>query len=63
MDESLNERIDRLRERSRFFLAQVEENSKKVKELRKLYSQSLWVLFIIMFHSNNVHNFNKSCCL
>ena len=41
MDESLNERINRLRERSRFFLAQVEANSKKVKELRKLYSQSL----------------------
>nr|XP_003703684.1 PREDICTED: uncharacterized protein LOC100878413 [Megachile rotundata] len=41
MDESLNERINRLRQKSRALLAQADWNSKKVKELRRLYSQSL----------------------
>lgn len=42
MDETLNERIDNLRKRSRFLLAQVDKNSKKVKnEIKKLYSQNL----------------------
>ncbi|XP_076249680.1 uncharacterized protein LOC143188987 [Calliopsis andreniformis] len=42
MDETFNDRIDILRKKSRFLLAQVDKNSKKVKkEFQKLYSQNL----------------------
>ncbi|CAK9811571.1 hypothetical protein ANTPLA_LOCUS7077 [Anthophora plagiata] len=42
MGESLNKRIDNLRKQSRLLLAQVDQNSKKVKsEIKKIYSQNL----------------------
>ncbi|XP_043250389.1 uncharacterized protein LOC122396239 [Colletes gigas] len=42
MAETLNERIDNLRKRSRLLLAQADESSKKVKqEIEKLYSENL----------------------
>ncbi|XP_017893278.1 uncharacterized protein LOC108632913 [Ceratina calcarata] len=42
MGDSLNERIDNLRRRSKILLARVEENSKRVKdEIKRFYSQDL----------------------
>lgn len=42
MGENFNKRIENLRKRSRHLLAQVDKNSKKVKdEIKKLYSKNL----------------------